>query len=226
MHHFAGLDISVNHTSICIVDRDGRVVREAKVASEPEASIAVLTEPGIACRRIGLEAGPLSQWLYGALAAAGLPVICVETRHMNAALSAQRNKSDRKDAGGIAQMKRVGLYRLVHVKTSQSQERPMLLTSRKLLRIKTIDIENDLRGTLRNFGLKVGAVSPSKFEHWLRELVDGQTMLTAIVEPMLAVRRALSEQYRVLHKLLLDLVRNEPICRLLMTAPGVGEATT
>lgn len=183
MHHFAGLDISVNHTSICVVDQDGKVVREAKVASEPEAIIAVLTEPRIACRRIGLEAGPLSQWFYGALAAAGLPVICVETRHMKAALSAQRNKSDRKDAGGIAQMMRVGFYRPVHVKTPQSQERRMLLTSRKLLRIKTIDIENDLRGTLRNFGLKVGSV---------------------------------------LHKLLLDLVRNEPICRLLLTAPGVG----
>ena len=222
MRHFAGLDISVKQTSICIVDETGKIVREAKVVSEPEAIIAVLTEPGIACCRIGLEAGPLAQWLYAALADAGLPVICVEARHMKAALSAQRNKSDRKDAGGIAQMMRVGLYRPVHVKTLKSQERRMLVTSRKLLRTKTIDIENDLRGTLRNFGLKVGAVSPSKFEGRIRELVTGQAMLAAIVEPMLTVRRALMEQYRLLHKMLLDLVRDEPVCRLLMTASGVG----
>ena len=110
----------------------------------------------MALSELGLEAGPLSQWLYSALAEAGLPVICVETRHMKAALSAQINKSDRNDARGIAQMMRVGLYRPVHVKTLASQKRRMLLTSRQLLQAKALDIENDLRGTLRNFGLKVG----------------------------------------------------------------------
>jgi len=222
MKQFAGLDVSVKETSLCIVDGDGEVIREVKVASEPAAIIAALREPGIFCERIGLEAGPLSQWIYGALAEAGLPVICVETWHMKAALSAQRNKSDRKDARGIAQMMRVGLYRPVHVKTLRSQERRMLLTSRKLLRTKTIDIENDLRGTLRNFGLKVGAVSSSKFDARIRELVEGQAMLTAIAEPMLTARKALRQQYNVLHKMLLDLVREDSLCCLLMTAPGVG----
>ena len=147
MDHFAGLDVSVKETSICIVDDAGKIVREVKVASEPEALLAVLKNPAYHFKRIGLEAGPLSQWLFSALADAGLPVICVE---------AQINKTDRNDARGIAQMMRAGLYRPVHVKTIRSQKLRMLLTHRKLLQSKAIAIENDLRGTLRNFGLKVG----------------------------------------------------------------------
>ena len=158
MDHFAGLDVSVKDTSVCIVDETGRNVREVKVASEPDALLAVLTNPAYHFKRIGLEAGPLSQWLFSVLAAAGLPVICVETRHMRAVLKAQINKTDRNDARGIAQMMRVGLYRPVHVKTLRSQKLRMLLTHRKLLQSKAIAIENDLRGTLRNFGLKVGMV--------------------------------------------------------------------
>ena len=156
MDHFAGLDVSVKETSVCIVDDTGKIVREVKVASEPEALLAVLKNPVYHFRRIGLEAGPLSQWLYSALAEAELPVVCVETRHMQALLKAQINKTDRNDARGMAQMMRVGLYRPVHVKTLRSQKLRMLLTHRKLLQSKAIAIENDLRGTLRNFGVAQG----------------------------------------------------------------------
>ena len=121
MEHFAGLDVSVKESSVCIVDETGTIVREVKVASEPEALLAVLAKPAYRFKRIGLEAGPLSQWLYSALAEAGLPVICVETRHMRA-VKAQINKTDRNDARGMAQMMRVGLYRPVHVKTLRSQK--------------------------------------------------------------------------------------------------------
>jgi transposase len=134
------------------------------VASEPAALLAVLNNPSYRFRRIGLEAGPLSQWLYSALGEANLPVICVETWHMRAVLKAQINKTDRNDARGIAQMMRAGLYRPMHVKTLRSQKLRMLLTHRKLLQSKAIPIENDLRGTLRNFGLKVGVVGAAKFE--------------------------------------------------------------
>ena len=158
MDHFAGLDVSVKETCICIVDDTDRVVWEGKVASEPETLLKVLENPTYHFRRIGLEAGPLSQWLFSSLAEAELPVVCVETRHMQAVLKAQINKTDRNDARGIAQMMRAGLYRPVHVKTLRSQKLRMLLTHRKLLQSKAIAIENDLRGTLRNFGLKVGMV--------------------------------------------------------------------
>jgi transposase len=162
------LDVSVKETSICIVDDTGRIVKEVKVASEPAALLKVLGNPTYRFKRIGLEAGPLSQWLFSALAEAELPVICVETRHMQAVLKAQINKTDRNDARGIAQMIRVGPYRPVHVKTLRSQKLRMLLTHRKLLQSKAI--ENDLRGTLRNFGLKVGMVGKVRFEAASRSL--------------------------------------------------------
>jgi transposase len=222
MEHFAGLDVSVKDTNVCIVDDTGRLVREVKVASEPAALLPVLTNPAYHFKRIGLEAGPLSQWLFSALAEAGLPVICVETRHMRAVLKAQINKTDRNDARGIAQMMRAGLYRPVHVKTLRSQKLRMLLTHRKLLQSKAIAVENDLRATLRNFGLKVGMVGTVKFEARIRELVENLSDLAVLVEPLLVVRRVLHEQIGVLHRRLLAVVRDDEVCRRLMTVPGVG----
>ena len=222
MDHFAGLDVSVKETSVCIVDDTGKIVREVKVASEPEALLVVLTNPSYRFKRIGLEAGPLSQWLFGALAEAGLPVICVETRQMRAVLKAQINKTDRNDARGMAQMMRVGLYRPVHVKTLRSQKLRMLLTHRKLLQSKAIAIDNDLRGTLRNFGLKVGMVGMAKFETRIKELVENLPDLAMLVEPLLIVRRVLREQIGILHRRLLAVVREDDVCRRLMTVPGVG----
>ena len=222
MEHFAGLDVSVNETSVCIVDETGKIVREAKVASEPGALLTVLNSGAHHFKRIGLEAGPLSQWLYSALGEANLPVICVETRHMRAVLQAQINKTDRNDARGIAQMMRAGLYRPVHVKTLRSQKLRMLLTHRKLLQSKAIAVENDLRGTLRNFGLKVGIVGKLRFETRIRELVENLPDLAILVEPLLVVRRVLREQIAVLHRRLLVIVRDDHVCRRLMTVPGVG----
>src|SRR6186713_3474130 len=222
MDHFAGLDVSVKETSICIVDDTGRIVREVKAASKPDALLSVLKNPAHHFKRIGLEAGPLSQWLFSVLAEAELAVVCVETRHMQAVLKAQINKTDRNDARGIAQMMRVGLYRPVHVKTLRSQKLRMLLTHRKLLQSKAIAIENDLRATLRNFGLKVGGVGTVKFEARIKELVEKAPDLMMLVEPLLVVRRALREQIGILHRRLLAIVRDDDVCRRLMTVPGVG----
>jgi len=222
MDYFAGLDVSVKNTSVCIVDDTGRIVREVKVASEPDALLAVLKNGAYRFKRIGLEAGPLSQWLFSALAETGLPVICVETRHMRAALQSQINKTDRNDARGIARMMRAGLYKPVHVKTLRSQKLRTLLTHRKLLQSKAIAVENDLRGTLRNFGLKVGVVGTVKFEARIRGLVADIPDLAGLVEPMLIVRRVLREQIVVLYRRLLAIVKDDEVCRRLMTIPGVG----
>src|SRR5262249_24641033 len=160
---------------------------------------------------------PLSQWLFSALAEAELPVICVETRHMQAVLKAQINKTDRNDARGIAQMMGVGVYRPVHGKKVRRQKMRMLRTHRKLLQVKAIASENDLRGTLRNFGLKVGMVGMVRFEARIQELVETIPDLAVLVEPMLVVRRALREQIVILHRRLLAIVRNDEVCRRLMT---------
>jgi transposase len=222
MDYFAGLDVSVKDTSVCIVDGTGKIVREVKVTSEPQVLLAVLRNATYCFKRIGLEAGPLSQWLYGALAEAGLPVICVETRHMRAVLKAQINKTDRNDARGMAQMMRVELYRPVHVKTLRSQKLRMLLIHRKLVQSKAIALDNDLRGTLRNFGLKVRVLGTVKFEARVRELVENLPDVAELVEPLLIVRQVLREQLGILHRRLLAIVRDDDVCRRLMTIPGVG----
>jgi transposase len=222
MDLFVGLDVSVRTTSVCVMDGAGKVLKEAKVESEPSAIAALLGNFDGHYRRVGLEAGPLSQWLYSGLATLGYPVICMETRHMKAALSAQINKTDRNDARGIAQMMRVGLYRPVHVKTERSQEIRMLLTARKFLQSKIIDAENNLRGLLRNFGLKVGAVTRAQYEARVIELLEQRPHLALSVGPLLEVRRVLREQYQRLHTAMGRLAADGGICHLLMSAPGVG----
>jgi transposase len=222
MPHYVGLDVSVKETAVCIVDEAGTICREAKVVSHPEDLVRLLSTDDLDVVRIGLEAGPMSQWLFNGLAQAGLPAICIETRHTKAFLKAQVNKSDRNDARGIAQMMRVELFRPVHVKTITSQKRRALLTARRLLLDKAIAIENDIRGLLRNFGLKVGPVASGRFEARVEELLVDQPEISEIINPLLTARGKLREMFMALHRKLLALVRDDGACRRLMTIPGVG----
>jgi transposase len=171
MEHYAGIDVSLESASICVVDASGRIMREAKVASEPELLIGWFGGLGIAVTRIGLEAGPLSQWLYAGMRDVGLPVELLETRHVRAAFKAMPVKTDRKDARGIAQLMRLGWFRPVHCKSLPAQEVRALLAARKLLQTKNHDVEMSLRGVLRGFGLKVGLTTPRTFPNRIRELV-------------------------------------------------------
>lgn len=222
MKHYAGLDVSIKETSVCVLDEVGRIVREVKVPSHPDDLAAALADPAHPLERVGLEAGPLSQWLFNGLADKGVPVVCIETRHTKAFLKAQPNKSDRNDARGIAQMMRVNLFRPVHVKTVRSQRRRALLSARKLLQEKAIAIENDIRGLLRNFGLKVGAVGSAKFEARIRNLVDDRPEFLDIMLPLLAARRVLRDRFTELHRSVLDAAKSDEVCHRLMTIPGVG----
>ena len=222
MKHYAGLNVSVKETSVCVIDEAGTICREVKVPSHPRDLVEALKGPAWRIERIGLEAGPLSQWLFSGLADAGLPAVCIETRHTKAFLKAQVNKSDRNDARGIAQMMRVNLFRPVHVKTLTSQKRRALLTARKLLHEKALAIENDIRGLLRNFGLKVGAVGVGMFDVRIRELVEGAPEIAEIMGPRLAARQKLREMFTTLHRKLLSVVRDDGVCRRLMTIPGFG----
>jgi transposase len=222
MEHYAGIDVALERSSVCVVDGTGRIVREAKVPSEPEALVAFFRELGLPVTRIGLEAGPLSQWLHAGLTAAGFEVVLLETRQVKAALSAMVVKTDRTDARGIAQLLRMGWFRPVHCKSPPAQETRALLVGRKLLQSKLLDVELSIRGILRGFGLKVGQVSKGRFATRIRELVAGQPMPERVVEPMLRAREALRAEYHALHRAMLGLVRADAACRRLMTVPGVG----
>lgn len=222
MEHYAGLDVSLELTSVCVVDAQGQVVSEAKVASEPEALIRLLRTHDLEIARIGLEAGPLSQWLHAGLVAAGFEAVLLETRHVKAALSAMTVKTDRRDARGIAQLLRLGWYRSVHAKSASAQEVRSLLTARKLIQGKLLDIESGIRGVLRGFGLKVGTISRGRFETRVLDLVAGHAMLNTVISSMLTARAALQAEFARLHRALLSLVRADPVCRRLMSVPGVG----
>ncbi len=222
MDYYAGIDVSLEASSVCLVDSAGKIIRETKVASDPEALIEHLVSLGFELKRIGLEAGPLSQWLYEGLTNAGFDVVLLETRHVKAALSAMIIKTDRKDARGIAQLLRMGWYRAVHSKSPGSQDVRALLTGRKLLQAKLRDVELSIRGILRGYGLKVGEVSRGRFEARILELVEGQPVLKTVIGAMLQARHALWTEFTKMHREMLKIVRQDRVCQRLMTTPGVG----
>lgn len=226
MNHYAGIDVSLEAAHICVVDGGGKILKEAKVFSEPAALIAWFGGYGTAMARIGLEAGPLSQWLYAAMKAAGLAVELLETRQVRDAFKAMPVKTDRKDARGVAQLMRLGWFRPVHCKSLPAQEVRALLNARKLLQCKRIDVEQSTRGILRGFGLKVGATSPKTFEPRVRELVAGHETLAFIGESLLKARAALDAEFKLVERRLIALARRDGRARLLMTTPGVGPMTS
>ena len=222
MNYYAGIDVSLECSSVCVVDGAGKIVRESKVASEPEALIGWFRKLELSLTRIGLEAGPLSQWLYAALRRAGLAVELLETRHVRNALKTMPVKTDRNDARGIAQLMRLGWFRPVHCKSMEAQETRALLTARRLVKSKLHDIEMSLRGILRGFGLKVGRIGKPSFEARIKELVAGHPTLQAIAEPLLAVRGVMRRELAGFEKQVRTLARSDLRARLLMTTPGVG----
>jgi transposase len=222
MNHYAGIDVSLEYSSVCVVDASGKIVREAKVVSEPAALIAWFGSLGLLLERIGLEAGPLSQWLYAELKRAGLAVELLETRHVRDAFKAMPVKSDRNDARGIAQLMRLGWFRPVHCKSIEAQEVRAVLTARKLVQSKLLDVENSLRGILRGFGLKVGHATATSFAGRVQELVAGHPSLERIAEALLAVRAVLRHELNAFEKRVRSMARGDARTRLLMSTPAVG----
>ena len=222
MDHYAGIDVSLECSSVCVVDGSGKIVREAKVASEPEALIAWFGSLGLGLGRIGLEAGPLSQWLFAGMKQAGLAVELLETRHVRDAFKAMPVKSDRNDARGIAQLMRLGWFRPVHCKSVGAQETRAVLTARKLVQSKLRDIENHLRGILRGFGLKVGKTTNRGFAERIRELVANHANLEMVAEALLSVHAVLLREFNFFEKQVRSMARSDTKARLLMSTPAVG----
>jgi transposase len=222
MDHYAGIDVSLEYSSVCVVGAGGNIIREAKVASEPEALIAWFRSLGFDLARIGLEAGPLSQWLYAAMKQAGLAVELLETRHVSDAFKAMPVKSDRNDARNIAQLMRLGWFRPVHCKSMDAQEVRALLTARKLVQSKLLDVENSLRGILRGFGLKVGKTTRTSFASRIEELVEGHPNLQEIGQALLRARAVLLAEFNGFEKRVRATSRLHEKARLLMSTPAVG----
>jgi transposase len=222
MEHYAGIDVSLEYSSVCVVDGNGKIVREGKVASEPDALIGWLRSLGHELNRVGLEAGPLSQWLFAAMREAGLAVELLETRHVRKAFEAMPVKSDRNDARGIAQLMRLGWFRPVHCKSMNAQEVRAVLTARKLVQTKLLDVENSLRGILRGFGLKVGKTTVRSFAGRIQELVKGHPSMETIGEALLSVRAVLLREFNAFEKRVRAMARSDVRTRLLMSTPAVG----
>jgi len=172
--------------------------------------------------RIGLEAGPLSQWLYAAMAKAGLAVELLETRHVRTAFKIMPVKTDKKDARGIAQLMRLGWFRSVHCKSLPAQEVRAVLTARKLLQGKLHDVEMSIRGILRGFGLKVGPTTPRTYAPRVQALAEGHPTLEVITEALLKARGVLADELRGFERRVRKMARDDERARRLMTTPGIG----
>jgi transposase len=220
MDRFAGLDVSLATTTICVVDDKGDVVFEGSVATDVEVVAAALASyaPG----RVGLEAGPMSEWLHSGLAGCGLEAVLMETRRVRAALKASLVKTDRRDARGIAQLLRMGWFRPVHAKTVSARERRVLLGARETLVRRTRDLDNSVRGLLRGFGLRPPRLLRERWSDAVRQLIAAHPVLLAALDPLLVARDRLGDELARLDKLVRDQVRHDEVCRRLMTVPGVG----
>lgn len=225
MAYHVGLDVSLNSVAVCIVDEDGGFVAETSVDAEPCAIHAFLEDYRDDIVRIGIEAGGTSSWLTEELSALGLPVVCIESAHASRMLKGQINKTDRNDARGLAQIMRSGWYKAVHIKSKESQRLRVLINNRATLINKRKDIDNQIRGTLRTFGLKMGPVTALRFEQRARALLASEPQLLPFIEPLLNVRSVILQQFKTLHGMLLKIVRQDQVCRRLMTVPGVGALT-
>ena len=225
MEHYVGLDVSLKLTSICVVNETGSIVREGVVDSDPEAIAAFVRSNAPNVVRIGLETGPTATWLWTELKRLDLPVICIDARHAKAVLTMQINKSDRNDAAGIGRIMQTGWFKEVRVKDLDSHSVRALLASRALLVKIKRDLENQIRGLLKNLGLVIGRAKFNVFAVRAEELIESRPALIAAVRPLLEARKAIERQVGDLDRKVHKLARHDVQVRRFMTAPGVGPIT-
>jgi transposase len=226
MQKVVGLDISLQKTAICVLDRDGQLVWQGKVDSEPGPLIEKLKIWQDEIDLVGLEACPLSEWLYANLVEAGFKAVCVEVRHAQRFLSTRPVKTDRNDARGIAEMMRVGHYRAVHVKSPEALMIRSVLQARRQVVASLLQIQGSIRGLLKVYGLKVGETHRCRFDERVRELLAEVPKLEVAIGPLLRVLDQLVGERGKMDKLLGQAARKDKVCLRLMTIPGVGPITS
>ncbi|MCH8098788.1 MAG: IS110 family transposase, partial [Proteobacteria bacterium] len=225
MDQYVGLDVSLKETFVCVVDPCGEVVCEKSVGATPETIAKFIEKKAPGAVRVGLESGLLSTWLWHGLRALDVPVVCLDARHAASALKMQVNKTDRNDAAGLAQIVRTGWYREVEVKSLACHEVRAVLLARSRLVASRRDLENQMRGLLKPFGLLVGKVRGKGFEGRLRELIADAPAMAEVIDALLLARRTLCTQVARLDVRVRMLAQTIAPCRRLMTVPGVGPIT-
>lgn len=225
MEYFCGLDVAMDETAVCVVNDKGEVLLQTVALTDPEALLAALKPYLPRLRRVGHEAGSLSPWLHPELLRVGLPAICLETVHVRAAMSAQRNKTDKADALGIAHLMRTGWFRRAHIKSEDCYRTRLLLTHRRNLKCKFVDLENAIRHSLKAFGIRLGGISRGRFDAAVREAVADDRLTAELMDAMLTARAALWKEYCRLHDLVVRFVARDELARRFMAIPGVGPVT-
>jgi len=226
MNYYAALDVSLRSVHLCVMDQDGDIQAEGQVDSEPQDIDAFLQTLGLEITTVGLEAGTLTQYLTYGLQAAGYPVVCMEARQVKVALSAMRNKTDKNDARGIAHLLRTGWYSPVHIKSIESHQIRALLSSRKAVLNKCIDLENEIRGLFKVFGIKLPPkLGHGSFDPAVRESIETDPALCHALLPLLDARLVLYHSFRELDNRTRNMAHQDPVCQRLMSTPGVGFVT-
>ncbi len=220
--HYVGLDVSLETTSVCVINQSGAVVWRGKCSTEPEAISQVVRAQAPAAVRVGLETGQMSNWLTLQLRRHGLPVVCLDARHAKAALTLQLNKTDANDAHGLAQVVRTGWFREVAVKSMDAQTLRILLTARAQLVSQRQSLANNIRGLLKTFGFVIARGSNGPFAVRVREVIADNATLAVIVEPLLLAWQAIREQVAALDRQVNRRAKSDPAAQRLMTVPGVG----
>ena len=226
MNYYAGIDVSLRSVNICVIDNQGEFVAETKLDSVVSDIVAYLDGLNLDVSSIGLEAGTLTQYLTYGLQSAGFEVVCMEARQVKAALSAMRNKTDKNDARGIAQLLRSGWYSPVHVKSMASHRIRALLSSRKAVLRKCIDLENEVRGLFKVFGIKLPPkLGHSSFDAAVRDIIETDATLSESLLPLLDARLVLYQCFRELDNRTRRQAHNDHVCQIFMSAPGIGFVT-
>jgi transposase len=221
---YAALDVSLRSVSVCIIDKEGKIRFERSVPSEVPDVVRCLDAFGEPVHQVGFEAGTLTQHLTYGLREAGYDVVCMEARQVSAALSAMRNKTDKHDARGIAQLLRSGWYSRVHVKSIESHYTRALLASRKAIQRRCIDLENEIRGLLKIFGVRLTVrLSRGAFDAAVRTAIEDDPALAHALLPLLEARKMLFCTFVELDRRVKRIAREDAICRRFMGIPGVGE---
>ena len=226
MKHYVGLDVSMKKTSVCIVNEKGKIVYESEVKTDPHALADEIRKTTLKIDLVGFESGSLSHYLAQGFKERALPAVCMDARKMSAILSIRVNKTDKNDARGIADALRTGMFSRVHDKPQESIDRGAVLSMRRFLVNQRTGIKNHVRGILKTYGVRLGAISPTKFNEAVKNRIQGlDPLVLQTMDGMLELFDVLTKKITQIDQKLIQIATQDSEARLLMTVQGIGPIT-